>query len=234
MGERPAGSGVLSTGLAALVACSPVFRGEVHQPNPTAAPTETLRISEPIVVITGDMDLNLPMPADPEAPVSVMHLVRYPLRNQAWFTVISRDRLRFHVQIEHKWEEWADLNTWNAYLEDDRGHRWQPEGLDHATTRVVTQMWDQEQRTAQRNQFGDIVALNDDGWRRRQPLGSLSIYRGRGDFVFYQRDLLAPDVRWLRLVVARSGESFEFRWDFVDDGAEVASVEASDFGKPGR
>src|SRR5262245_20932379 len=144
MGEGPARSGVLSAIVALAVgACSPVFRGAVTQPNPSAAPTETLRISEPVVVITGDMDLNLPAAPADGLPVAVLHTRRYPLHNQAQFTVVSRDRLRFHVQLEHKWQEWADLSTWTAYLEDDRGHRWVPEGLDHATTRLVTQMWDQ-------------------------------------------------------------------------------------------
>ena len=39
-------------------------------------------------------------------------------------------------------------------------------------------MWDQEVRSVQRNRFGDVVAINDDGWRRRLPLGSLSVFRG--------------------------------------------------------
>jgi hypothetical protein len=227
MGGRPARSAVLVASLVGA-ACTPVFRGAVTQPNPSAAPTETLRISEPVVVITGDMDLMVPDVAEDDAPVTIAHMHRYPLHNQARFTVVSRDRLRFHVQLEHKWQEWADLTNWTAYLEDDKGHRWVPEGLDHATTHMVTQMWDQEVRTARRNQFGDILAVNDDGWRRREPLGSLSVFRGKGDFVFYQRDLLAPDVRWLRLVIHRSGETFEFTWDFAD---EVARADPPDFGK---
>ena len=36
---------------------------------------------------------------------SVAHNHRYPLINQASFTVVSRDRLRFHVQIDHKWQD---------------------------------------------------------------------------------------------------------------------------------
>jgi hypothetical protein len=229
MGEGPCRCGVLVVGAATallLPCCNPTFRGAVTQPNPTAAPTETLRTSEPVVVITGDMDLNLPVPADDGSPASVMHMRRYPLRNQAQFTVVSRDRLRFHVQVEHKWQEWADLNNWTATLEDDRGHKWQPEGLDHATTTIITQMWDWEQRSVRTNQFRDIVGINDDGWKRREPLGNLSVFRGRGDFVFYQRDLLAPNVRWLKLTIHHSGESFEFTWDFADD---VATADA-DFG----
>jgi hypothetical protein len=80
----------------------------------------------------------------------------------------------------------------------------------------MTTMWDREQRTAVRNRFGDIVGIQDDGWRNRQTLGSLSVYRGKADFVFYQRDLFHANVRKLRLVVKRPGEAFEFTWNFQD------------------
>lgn len=211
----------MSAGVVAAAGCSPVFRGEVVQPNPIAQPTETLRTSEPIDVVTGDMELNVPRAPIDGMPASLMHLDKVKLHNVASFLIVSRDRLRFHVQLEHKWQEWADLNTWTATLSDDRGHTWKPEGLDHATTTVVTQMWDYEVRSANRNQFGDITSVNNDGWARRQPLGSVSIFRGKGDFSFYQRDLLRPDCRWLRLVISRPGESFEFRWDFADEVAQA-------------
>lgn len=80
-------------------------------------------------------------------------------------------------------------------------------------------MWDREQRTAIRNKFGDIVAINDDGWRNRQTLGSLSVFRGKADFVFYQRDLFHANVRKLKLVVSRPGEAFQFTWNFEDSVA---------------
>ena len=232
MGERPGRNGVL-VAVVLVGACSPVFRGEASQPNPIAEPTETLRESEPIDVITSDMDLEVPEAVSEGARVSLMHMHHYPLHNVAQFTVVSRDRLRFHVQLEHKWQEWADLNNWQAHLEDDQGHRWEPEGLDHATTRVITHMWDRELRSVQRavagtpvahdqfgdGQVGDVSAINNDGWKNVQTLGSLSIFRGRGDFVFYQRDLLTPACRWLKLVVVHPGESFEFTWNFEDDAA---------------
>ena len=64
--------------------------------------------------------------------------------------------------------------------------------------------------------YGDITAIHEDGWRRRQTLGSLSVFRGKADFVFYQRDLFTPDMRRLTLVVRRSGQAFEFTWNFDD------------------
>lgn len=219
MGARLSGMGRVVHGvLVALLAaaCSPTFRGEAVQPNPLVSPLETLPVSEKIVVLTGDMELYVPRTPRPGQSATRLHFDRYRLHNEAWFTMVSRDRLRFHVQLEHKWKERADLGTWQVYLEDDRGRRYQPEGLDHASTRLLVHMWDTEVRSVQRNQFGDITAINDDGWRRRQPLSSLAVFRGRGDFVFYQRDLFRPDVRSLRLVVRRPGEAFEFTWNFSD------------------
>lgn len=198
------------------VGCSRTFRGNATQPNPLASPTETLRHSEKITIITGDMELETPEPPEGTQRVALVNNNRYPLYNQASFTIVSRDRLRFHVQIDHKWEEWADLRTWTVHLEDDAGRRWKPEPIEQARTRMMTTMWDRERRTAIRNRYGDVVAVREDGHRQRQTLGSLSVFRGRADFVFYQRDLFHANVKQLRLVVKRPGEAFEFTWNFRD------------------
>ena len=202
--------------IVALAGCTRTFKGIAVQPNPLVDQHETLRESEKITIVRGDMELEEPDAAQPAQRASVLHNHRYPLFNEAKFTLVSRDRLRFHVQVDHKWEEYADLKTWQVYLVDDKGRRWQPESVEHANTRIITRMWDREVRTARRNQYGDIVAINDDGWKSRQTLGTLSVYRGRADFVFYQRDLFTQSVRSLKLVVKRPGEAFEFTWRFQD------------------
>lgn len=216
--------------LAALcvAGCARTFHGTAVQPNPVAHPTETLRESETIKIVTGDMDLNQPVSngcnGTSDCNATTFHNAHYPLFNEARFTVVSRDRLRFHVQVDHKWEEWADLKTWEVYLIDDTGRKWVPESVEHEKVKLLTHMWDQEQRTAVcgaggRDGKGDCittVGFRNDGWKRRQPLSSLSVYRGTADFVFYQRDLFTSNVRWLKLVVKRSGESFEFLWRFED------------------
>lgn len=211
------GFGGLVLGVVAALGCSRTFTGQAVQPNPLAHPNEMLRSSEKITIVRGDMELQAPDPLPTAQRAAVAHHHRYPLLNQASFTIVSRDRLRFHVQVDHKWKEWADLKTWDVWLEDDAGHHWEPEAIEHARTRIMTTMWDREQQTARRNRFGDIVALNQDGWRNRQTLGSLSVFRGKADFVFYQRDLFHPGVRQLRLVVSRPGEAFRFVWKFRDD-----------------
>src|SRR5688500_4521631 len=98
------------TGAALLVstACTRTFRASVLRPDPLAEPTATLRDSEKVTIVTGDMELNVPKQPGRAQRVSPMAMRRYPLKNTASFTVVSRDRLRFHVQLEHKWQEWAD------------------------------------------------------------------------------------------------------------------------------
>lgn len=201
-----------------LAGCHKTFRGAVAQPNPLAMPTETLRESEPVVIITGDMELKLPRPITYETGDSIQIITRYPLTNAASFTVVSRDRLRFHVQVEHKWREWAQLETWNAYLVDDQGRRFRPEMVERTRAKHLVSMWDYETRTAVRNRFGDVVHIFDDGYRQRKPLGSLSVFRGLGDFVFYGRDIFTPDVKRLTLVIERSNLAFAFTWRFTDEG----------------
>lgn len=210
---------VVMAAVAGSSGCARTFRGKATQPNPLADPAETLRHSEKVTIVTGDMELDTPAPPEATQRVALIRPHRYPLINQASFTIVSRDRLRFHVQLDHKWQEWADLNTWKVHLEDESGRVWIPESVEHARTRIMTTMWDREQRTAVRNRFGDVVALNDDGHKQRQSLGSLSVYRGKADFVFYQRDLFHAGVRQLKLVVKRSSEAFVFTWDFQDQVA---------------
>jgi hypothetical protein len=199
-----------------VAACSRTFETTVVQPNPLVAPSETLRDSEKAVIITGDMDLEMPEQPGPSKRVALLRNHLYPLRNEASWTMVSRDRLRFHVQLEHKWQEWADVRSWEVYMVDDEGRKYLPESVEHARTKHMVSMWDREQRSVQRNMYGDIVQINDDGHRRRQTLGSLSVFRGTADFVFYQRDVFTPDMRKLKLVVRRPGQAFEFRWNFDD------------------
>lgn len=221
--RRFAGSWSIVVGLLLVSACTRTFSAEVTQPNPLAQPTETLRDSEEVKIVTGDMELNVPRPPEKGQRVAPMRHNRYPLNNVASFTVVSRDRLRFHVQLEHKWQEWADLRTWEVYMVDDEGRRYLPEGVEHAKTKHLVSMWDREVRSVQRNMYGDIVKINEDGHKRRQTLGSLSVFRGTADFVFYQRDVFTPDMRHLKLVVRRPGQAFEFNWSF--DDRQVAGVD---------
>lgn len=203
-----------------LVGCQKTFRGAVAQPNPLSDPKETLRVSEKVTIVTGDMELRMPSQGARAGGAGGRAWVdrRYPLRNIASFTVVSRDRLRVHVQVEHKWKEWADLHSWKAYLVDDQGRRYKPEELNGGYPRHLATMWDYETRSVVRNHFREVVAIRDDAHRRRKPLASLSVFRGSGSFVFYSRDIFTPDVKKLTLVLERASMAFKWTWKFAEDG----------------
>jgi hypothetical protein len=215
--------GLVLGGLAAVSGCSRTFQSSVVQPNPLSQPLETLRESEELIIVMGDMELNVPregknLPQEGSiAGGSVMADQRYPLVNTARFTVISRDRLRFHVRLEHKWEEWTELSGWEAYLEDDQGHKYDPQEVDQRSDRHIVKMWDYEQRSAVRDRYQDIVYVNNDGYKRRQTLGSLSVFRGQGDLVFFHRNIFNPKIKWITLHLKRQGTNFEFKWRFADE-----------------
>jgi hypothetical protein len=204
--------------LGGTVACHRTFKGSAVQPNPLRQPLETLRISEPITIVTRDIELVKPRAAGPGAMASLVHNEPYHLQNKASFTVVSRDRLRFHVQLEHKWKAYADLGEWQAWIMDSKGRRYLPEEIDSRKPDLIVFMWDYEIRSVRRNAsgMGDIVSMSDDGYKNRQPLGSMSLFRGRGDYVFYARDIFTPDIEWIRLIVERRGMAFTFTWKFAD------------------
>lgn len=206
---------------AALVGCHRTFKASVSQPNPLSQPLDTLRQTEVLTIVTGDMDLVHPRKSRVEGRDSLLSHKRYPLLNQASFTVVSRDRLRFHVQIEHKWKNYTDISTWKAVLTDDKGNVYQPTAIDTIKAKHLVETWSFERRTTRRNAFGDIVQINNDGYKDRQPLGNLSVFRGRGDFVFYRRDIFGPDVRSMSLSMTRSGVTFKYTWKFAEDGVPV-------------
>jgi hypothetical protein len=219
-----------------LVGCSRTFEGQVAQPNPLAQPGHAERASVPIVIVTGDKDLPKVPVSDDSGGAVWGDFKPYPLRNIAQFMVVSRDRLRFHVHLEHKWEEYADPTNWRATLIVDRDptdkqhQRYQPENVEKNANGHVSKMWDYEQRSFLTDPiYGDIVYVNNDGHRRRQKLYSWTIYQGDGDFVFYARDLFTPDVQRVRLILSRRTTAFQFTWKLGPDkeaGGEVHTARA--------
>ena len=183
-----------------LAGCSHSRTATVTQPNPLHHPSyHALRESIPATIVTGDMELEIPRAHRRADGRVYFATAKLPLHNIAQFTVVSRDRLRFHVQLEHKWREWADVTTWSAHLVDDQGRIYRPEEVDlHSDTHIPI-MWDFQPQ-------------------RPTVLGSLSLFRGKGDVAFYARDLFTSDVRSLTLVLERGQTSYNFRWRFSEDG----------------
>ena len=61
--------------------CARTFSAEVRQPNPLEAANETLRESEPVIIVTGDMELEQPREPEPTQRVSLVRNKRYPLED---------------------------------------------------------------------------------------------------------------------------------------------------------
>jgi|SwirhirootsSR2_FD_contig_31_10869058_length_732_multi_3_in_0_out_0_1 hypothetical protein len=193
-------------GLLVASGCSTTRLGAATtQPNPLVAfPNQATHRSQKLYIDVRDMEL----------PST------FKLRQSAYFNVVSRERLRFRVMLVHKWKEVADVTTWKVKLVDDKGRVFYPETQERAYDDFVTKMWDWEQRSAIRNQFGDIVEVNDDGYKRRVPLASVDVYQGAGDYVFHAKGLFHRNVKQLTLSMERSGVELRFTWNLVDLGGE--------------
>ena len=160
------------------------------QPPLILGATLEARTSLPGTIFLGDMEL----PA----------MLR--LANSVYFVAVSRDRLRFHVTLLHKWEEIADPSTWRAWIEDDQGRRSAPEGVDRRGLRPVTTM---------------VEPSRSSSASTLQTLSAVTVYRGDGDYVFYRRDLLRKNLRWLMLVMVRPGYEYRYVWSFAEpDGVD--------------
>lgn len=219
--------------LAASGACHKTLSARVVQPNPLCQPLETLRQSETADIVTGDHELRAPEVGSASAG-SLLGSRPIQLHNKAAFKVVSRDRLRFRLQVEHKWREWADIGGWRAYLIDDRGRRYEPEHAETGSNQHVVSMWDYETRSVVRDRYGDVARVNDDGHENRKPLGSVSYFRGNSSLAFYARDLFTAELESLTLVLERPGMSLRWTWRFTESAHEASAVAGAPAGCPSR
>lgn len=183
----------------ALGGCGRTLKTSAYQANPLTYPADTLRESRRLHIDTKDIEL----PS------------QFRLRQSAYFAVVSRDRLRFHVTVVHKWEEMADIRGWNVWLEDDRGRVFQPSAKEKRSNKHLADFWEREMRSATYNAFGDVVKVANDGWRRRLPFEAVDVFRGQGDYVFFAPGLFDARVKQLTLHMERNGITYVFAWNFV-------------------
>jgi hypothetical protein len=185
--SRLLGWALLAAQLGPLAACNKSWRAETLTPPITLGTTLDARTSLPAVIALGDMELPDNM----------------ALTNSAYFVAVSKDRLRFHVRLHHKWEDMSDPTRWRVWIEDDRGHVYHPAACDRRVIRPVTRMYDGYQL---------------------EPLLSFTVYQGDGDYVFHRRNLVRKNMRWLTLVMKRPGYEFRYRWSFVDGEPPTAEA----------
>ena len=83
----------------------------------------------PPITFGANLDARTSLPAvielhDMELPRS------FALMNSVYFVAVSKDRLRFHVTLHHKWEDMSDPTRWRVWIEDDRGQVYHPAAVD--------------------------------------------------------------------------------------------------------
>ncbi len=174
-----------------MAACNKTWSAATTTPPITLGANLEARSSLPAVIELHDMEL----------PRNL------PLQNSVYFVAVSKDRLRFHVTLHHKWEDMSDPTRWRVWIEDDRGHVYQPAACDRSIVKPVTAMYDPY---------------------RTQPFLSFTVYKGDGDYVFYRHDLVRKNMRWLTLVMKRPGYEYRYRWSFVEpDAPDVPDIETA-------
>jgi len=177
--SRLVGWAVLAVQLGPLAACNKAWRADTTTPPITFGAALETRTSLPAIIEIGDMELP--------------HSMR--LLNSVYFVAVSKDRLRFHVTLNHKWEDMSDPTRWRVWIEDDSGHAYRAAACDRSVVKPVTRMYDAY---------------------RMQPFLSFTVYKGDGDYVFYRHNLVRKNMRWLTLVMKRPGYEYRYRWSFVD------------------
>lgn len=198
--------------------CARSFQAQAKQPNPVTYPADTIRQSAKLKIYVGHQDIDA---------------IKTIMENSASFVVVSRDRLRFHVTVEHKWEEYADVEGWTVWLEDEHGKRLEPEDKETIRNKNRSEFIDYDRRSTDRNQFGDITRVNNDGFKNRVTLRTLDRFRGEGDYTFYARSLIDRNTRGLSLVMKRGDLVYRYRWEFGDGPVMVENHKQGTLGLSG-
>jgi hypothetical protein len=154
-----------------VAGCAKQLTTQVVQPPLVFGAGVESRTSMPLTIVVRDMESG-----------------RFPIRNSAYYVAVSRDRLRFHVTLHHKWDEIADLKYWSAYVEDANGKRHYPDDVSARVSQVTT------------------VYIGGQQYRM-----NVRMFRGTANLSIYDRNLFAAGNR-LTLVLSRPEIEYRYRW----------------------
>jgi hypothetical protein len=160
--------------------CTKHLSTQVVQPPLAFGAGVESRTSIPLAIVVRDMDTG-----------------RLPIRNSAYYVAVSRDRLRFHITLHHKWDEMADLKQWSLYVEDANGKRHYPEDVTAEVSQVTT------------------LHVRNVVYQLHAPM-----YRGTAALSIYDRDLFAAGNR-LTLVLSRPEMEYRYRWITSDVDVDI-------------
>jgi hypothetical protein len=170
------------------------FEARATQPNPAAnlGNPEILPTSQTLYIHQRDMDL----PRD------------FQLRSWAQFSVVTRDRIRFHVGIARQDEDEADTRGWKVYVEDEAGQRYTPEREVARVNRLALnwRLWPYKP---------------GDSWCREPPcvsrvLPGYEAWEGQADYTIHKPNLVAQRQK-LSIVLVRGNEEMRFTWRFGEE-----------------
>lgn len=181
-----------------LTACgTKTFSTTVVQQNPARLPVshDYVRESAKATIAIGDMDLG-----------------DYKLLNRAWFTVISKDRIRFYVTLAHKQDDYSNPCAWNSTIFID-GKEFQVP-CEKASNSHVTYMWDEIALPAVKTAGGDMI-ITSPYPKYLTTLQSLTIYIGKGYFDIYLKNI-SDDMQNAELILEHKGLRLTFKWHFVE------------------
>lgn len=156
--------------------CHKVWRANVTQPALRLTLEPEQRTSLPLRIVRGSS-----------------FALNTATQQKVYFVFVSKDRLRFHVDLIHSWDSFADPANWRVWVEDDRGRQFHPEGVNRSVAPLIAEI----------------------GGRRI----ATSVYRGIGGYTFYSRDLYRKDLRSLTLFIKRPGWEYRYSWSFSSEQA---------------
>lgn len=182
-----------------LTACSSkTFSATVIQQSPARLPVshDYARESARAIIALGDMDLGY-----------------YKLLNRAWFTIISKDRIRFYATLAHKQDDYSNPCNWQGIITID-GQKFKTQ-CEKISNTHKTYMWDEIALPTAKTPGGDVI-ITSIFPKYYTTLQSLTIYIGRSYFDVYSKDI-ANQMHNVELVLKQGGIKLKFKWQLVDE-----------------
>jgi hypothetical protein len=183
--------------LTLLAGCAHVREARAIHPNPALAlqSTEVLPVSARLDIFQRDVHLG-----DSD------YYRDYQLRSSAQFTVVSKERLRFHVTVTRWDEDEAELSNWTAWMEDDTGKRYELTTREGGKMHRIAIGW-----RLYHAALGDTYCPQPPCMTKIIP--GFDVYESEADLVFRYPNIL-KDRKGVTLVLHQTGLTYRFVWTF--------------------
>ncbi|MDP2693005.1 MAG: hypothetical protein Q8O88_05190 [bacterium] len=186
-------------------ACSTTFKTSRVQLNPLyfASNKDLVKESDSLKIIKGDQELRT-----------------YKTVSYGKFVIVSRDRLKFKVELTHKWKAYAEACDWKTTIKID-GKTYKP-ACDRRSVDTITWMWSEEnRRVVSRNIYGDPLEI--EGFERNPTtLQSITIFVGKASLDLYEKNIITKNTKHIELRMQKNLTIYLFVWDLKkphkDDG----------------